>query len=103
VDKCKGRSRIAVAKPPAGYELCFRINRNPQPNIASARDLLGNLLCDVLLLAVTKTPKLVKLNSMASEITKRTILIILSNRTNFNQNTHDGFLCHSRHADGRTN
>ena len=64
--------------------------------------LLGNLLSAILLLAVNPCPHLVQLQPSRGKIAEHAVLIIGTDRPDFYQHAHDGFLGHSCHADGGT-
>ena len=61
-DKLFGVGRIAPTEHHAGNELRVCVDGDPQPNVASARYLIGDLRGDVLLLAVVESPQLVHLD-----------------------------------------
>ena len=94
--------RIAVCNRPTRYQLRIGINCSPEPCIARAGVLRGDVCRDVLLLAVAEGPAFINLHPFAVQVAEHTILIVRAERTDFHNQARDGLLSNSRHADGGT-
>jgi hypothetical protein len=82
-DEVTGALRIALADQPARYQFGIRINRGPEPRIASAGVVRCDLWRHVLLLGVAERPALINLHPFALEVLKHPVLVFGAERADF--------------------
>ena len=101
-DEIAGALGIAFANQPAGYQLGISVNRGPEPRIARAGVLRGDIGRHVLLLGVAKRPTFINLHPLACEVLENPRLVLSAERANLEHQPHDGLFGHAGYADGRT-
>lgn len=99
-DEIAGGLRIALADQPARYQLGICVNRGPEPCIARAGVVRGNLWRHVLLLGVAKRPALINLHPFALKVLKHAVLVFGAERADFIDQPHDGLFRHAGYTDG---
>ena len=99
-DEIAGGLRIAFADQPARHQLGVRINRGPEPRIASAGVVGCNLWRHVLLFGVAEAPAFIDLHPFAFEVLKHPVLVFGTESANLEDQPHDGLFRHAGYADG---
>jgi hypothetical protein len=94
-DKFARRAGIAPSDVPAGYELRFRVDGRPRPNVAITK-LSLKFDWDVLLLGVAERPNFIALDAATIQVAEMLILVLLAGSSYIREQLEDGMLCRVR-------
>ena len=99
-DEITSADGVTLGNEPAWNQFCISVNRGPQPGVASARILLGDLRRDVFLFAIAIRPAFIDLHPFAFQVAEHAVLVIGAERPKFHDQPNSGFFGDSRHANG---